>query len=108
MKYRRGSRTGSSRSGRQGGLALDDVGGMGKLDRFIRAGRVDGPAALGQSIGDRPHLGTPQVGGDISGGYLGELTAQQDQPQDVAKDDPLLLDEVARLHEFVEVAAEAE
>ena len=58
----------------------------------------DRPPGSSRSAG-RPCRACPpaSLGGSCRRGDLGELAAQQDQPQQMAKDDALLLDQVARL-----------
>src|SRR5262249_44654645 len=89
---------------RRASLALDDIGGVSELDDLVGAGRIDGPAACGQSLRQFAQLGSPLLGCRVLWANLHELAAQKDQPQQVAKDDALLLDQVARLHIEVEVA----
>src|SRR6266511_3982329 len=89
---------------RRARLALDDVGRVGELNDLVGTGWINGPAACGQSLRQLAQLGPPCLGCRVLRADFHELAAQQDQPQQVAEDDALLLDQVARLDVEVEVA----
>ena len=75
---------------------------------IVGAGRIDLAATRRQPVGQLAQLRLPCDRVGVRRRHLRELAAQQDQPQQVAEDDALLLDQVARADVEVEVAVEAQ
>ena len=81
---------------------------MGDFDRLLRALRIDALARLRQGLGDLAQLRLPLDRVAAGGGELLELLHEQHHPQQVPEDQPLLLRQVFRGDEVVEVPAEVQ
>src|SRR6266508_1805773 len=80
---------------------------MRHLYHLFGARGIHGPAASCQPFCNIAQEPLPFIRGYVGRSEHGEFTAQQDKTKKVPEDDALLLDQVARLNELVEVAAES-
>ena len=78
---------------------------MGHLDGLLRTRRVDRPASFGELVGNILEVGFPDCGIEAGRGELFKLFDQQNQPQEMPEDQPLLLRQIAAGDVRVKVAA---